>query len=82
MHRLRSQRSATQVVSSRTVEEAYMLDGNEICPNQRNMIYLAEHTNSPRVFDAGNEDSEKVSQKRRLLLKVECERLVISREMF
>jgi ribosomal protein S27AE len=63
-------------------KEAYMLDGNEICPNQGNMIYLAEHTDKPRVFNAGNEDSEKISQKRRLLLKVECERLVVSRELF
>jgi hypothetical protein len=61
---------------------AYMLDGNEICPNQGNMINLAEHTDNPRVFNAGNEDSEKISQKRRLFLKIECERLVISRRLF
>lgn len=59
-----------------------MLNGNEICPNQGNMVYLAEHTDNTGVFNAGNEDSEKISQKRRLLLKVECERLVISRELF
>jgi ribosomal protein S27AE len=83
MHRLQSQCSATRVISSNSRrKEAYMLDGNEICPNQGNMIYLAEHTDNARVFNAGNEDSEKISQKRRLLLKVECERLVVSRKLF
>jgi len=59
-----------------------MLDGNEICPNQGDMIYLAEHADNPPMVNAGNEDSEKISQKHRLLLKIERKGLVISRKMF
>lgn len=58
-----------------------MLDGNEICPNQGDVVYLAEHADNPPMIDAGNEDSEKISQKHRLLLKIERECLVISKKM-
>jgi len=61
---------------------AYVLDGDEVCPNQGDMIYLAEHADDPRMVNAGNEDSEKVSQKCRLFLKIERERLVKSRIWF
>jgi hypothetical protein len=37
-----------------------MLDGNEVCPNKRNVIDLAEHPNNASMVNPWDQDSEKV----------------------
>jgi len=55
-----------------------MLNSNQVRPNQRNMVHLTEHANHPSVIDTRNQDSQQISQKRRLLLEVKCQSLVVS----
>jgi hypothetical protein len=42
--------------------DADMLDGNQVRPNQWDMIYLLEHTNNAAVVDARNKNSQEISQ--------------------
>jgi len=81
MRRSQSRHSATRRISSgmkRRAQGTYVLDRNEICSNQWDVIHLAEHADDPPMVNAGNENSEKIGQQRRLLLEIERESLVIS----
>lgn len=55
-----------------------MLNSNQVRPNQRNMVHLAEHPNHPGVINARNQDTQQINQKRWLLLEVKRESLVVS----
>ena len=56
-----------------------MLHSDEVGSNKGNVINLAEHPDNSTVIDAGNEHSEKICEKGRLLLQVEGEGLVVAK---
>ena len=58
-----------------------MLDSNEICADERNVINLPEHLDNTCVVDTRNEDSEKIGEERRLFLQVEREGFVVAEIM-
>ena len=60
------------------VVEAYMLNGDEIRPDEWYVVNLPEHLHNARVVDARDEDGEQVSEKRWLLLQVERQSLVVA----
>ena len=52
-----------------------MLDSNEIRPNERHIILIAEHPDHSSMINPGDQDGEKVRQESRLFLKIERESL-------
>jgi hypothetical protein len=55
-----------------------MLNSNEVGPDERDMVDLAEHANDSAVVDARNHDSKEVSEEGGLLLEVERQSLVVN----
>ena len=42
------------------------------------MVHLTEHANHPSMINTRNQDTQQINQKRRLLLEIKCESLVVS----
>jgi hypothetical protein len=55
-----------------------MLNGDEIRPNERDVINLPESPDNSSVVDARNEDGQKVGEQVGLLLEVEGNRLIVA----
>ena len=49
----------------------YMLDGDEIRADKRDVVDLAESADNTRVINSRNENGQEVGQEGRLLLEVE-----------
>lgn len=52
-----------------------MLNSNEVRPNERNVVLIAEHSDDSAVVNSRNEDGEEVREESRLFLEIECEGL-------
>lgn len=55
-----------------------MLNSNKVCPDERNVINLAEHADHASVVDSRNQRRQKICQERWLLLEIESKSLVIT----
>ena len=60
---------------------AYVLDGDEVRADERDVVNLGERPDHSGVIDTGNENSEQVGKECRLFLKVEGEVLVVARNI-
>ena len=58
-----------------------MLYSNKIRADERDVVDLAERADDSAVVDAGDEDGEEVGEERGLFLEIECERLVVARDV-
>ena len=54
-----------------------MLNSNEVSPDKRNVVDLAEHANNTAVVDARDHDGKEVGEQGGLLLEVEGQGLVV-----
>ena len=63
---------------NRVKDGAYMLHGDQVRANERDVVHLPEHTDNAGVVDAGNENGEEVGKEGGLFLEVEREGLVIA----
>lgn len=55
-----------------------MLYSNEVRANERDVVNLAEHANNTGMINAGNKNSQQVSEKCWLFLEIERKGLVVA----
>lgn len=55
-----------------------MLHSDEVGPDQRNVVNLAEYADDTSMINTGNENGEEIGEKSRLLLQVKCQGLVVT----
>ena len=56
----------------------HMLNSNEICVNERDVIDLAESADDARMVNSRNKNRQKVGQDSRLFLQIEYQSFVIT----
>jgi hypothetical protein len=59
-------------------QATYMLNGDEICANERDVIDLPESADDARMIDSRNINSQKVRQESQLFLRIERQSFVIT----
>ena len=59
-------------------QPTHMLNSNEICANERDVIDLAESADDARMVNSRNKNRQKVGQESRLFLQIECQSFVIT----
>jgi hypothetical protein len=59
-------------------QATHMLNSDEICANERDVIDLAESADDARIVNSRNENNQKVGQESRLFLQIECQSFVIT----
>lgn len=57
---------------------AYLLHGDEVCSDERDVIDLVEHANNTTMVDTRNQHSQQISQQSWLFLEVERKSLVVT----
>jgi hypothetical protein len=60
------------------VQATHMLNNDEICANERDMIDLAESADDARMVNSRNSNSQKVGQERQLFLQIERQSFVVT----
>lgn len=53
------------------IQSAYMLNGNEVRPNEWYVVHLAEHTHNSTVVNARNQNGKEIVEEERVFLEIE-----------